>query len=401
MDSIDAGTANSNINAGMATGDIQALFIEEARLIESWLTAVGSSMEGSAQAKGEIILSAGDASNQTNESPHADHISSNRANVASSIMESHRLYEEIKGEHAGALGQLKETFYFRLKRHASHLLSMNYRFLLTDVKRIRGYMQNFRDVEYRKKYYTFITLNMVDVAKRVADEVEGEWKKGMEKERRRREASMDDEDEDQVPLDEEGARGLNILRDFRRGRVSNWLHPEETVGNIEWLLDYAVDDEDEDQVPLPEVRGLNILRDIRRDRVSTEYVRNLEWLLNHADRKWKSFYFTKWLLMTLLGYPVVRTDLEPPRAPIMELSLTYDIIRGNVRGSLGEMADDALSICHQGTAPYISAICHIVGVHHVKDRSLKVTSLKQEMHQRNWGGGGSAKKGMARNIGDR
>jgi hypothetical protein len=208
-------------------------------------------------------------------------------------------------------------------------------------------------------YYTFLTVKEEVVAEKVAGEVEVEWRKKMEEERRKKEALMDVEGEDQVrevreDVEEERLReeerGLNILQTFRGHFVEGGeASPRDVTFECQG--------------------GIVVAEDNPRD---------IEDLMIHGDRMWQLYYVLKYKLMRQLGFSIVKTKpKKSPRAPIMELSLTYDIIRGNVRGSLGERADGALSICHQGSAPYISAICHTVGMQNAKARSLELESKWQ------------------------
>jgi hypothetical protein len=87
-----------------------------------------------------------------------------------------------------------------------------------------------------------------------------------------------------------------------------------------------------------------------------------------ADQKWQLISFTR---NKEKGLAKVAPK-KSPKSPLIELSLIYQIIRGDLRATIGKQIDDALSVCHHEPTPYLSAIAQFVGDCNATERSLKL-----------------------------
>ena len=106
-----------------------------------------------------------------------------------------------------------------------------------------------------------------------------------------------------------------------------------------------------------------------------------------ADCKWITYSMKK-----IEGREEELINLTPkasPKSPLIELSLIFDIFRGNMRGILGKDIDDALGVCHDvpdddksgqelGASIYLDAVAGIVNDVGHRARMQYLKSIQQQ-----------------------
>ena len=107
---------------------------------------------------------------------------------------------------------------------------------------------------------------------------------------------------------------------------------------------------------------------------------NIDTLIRMANARWKSDQ-----AMLMLGNPwmAISQPETPPDPHTVELSLTYDIIRGNILGTLGAAVDKSLMVVHDTTITNTMTYVHLIS-DIVQQRTLANHKMAKNRKGKGW-----------------